>query len=59
MMDGAGFNLDPREHLWAELFALAEAERVKGDGRAFRVLERYRQAIERPKARPLHQDDGE
>jgi hypothetical protein len=58
MMDGSGFPLDPREHLWAELFAMAEAERTGGDGRALRLIERYRHALDKPKARPLHTDDG-
>lgn len=58
MMDGAGFPLDPREHLWAELFALAEAEKRTGDGRAHRILTRYRVALDKPQLRPIHTDDG-
>lgn len=57
-MDGANYPVDPRALLWAELFALAEVERKGGDGRALRLLQRYREAIEPTKARPLHQDDG-
>lgn len=37
-----------RAQLWAELFALAEREKVAGDGRALRLLERYRDVLERP-----------
>ena len=57
-MGGAGFPMDPRAQLWAELFALAEHEKRSGDGRALRIIERYRAALEKPKAKPLHQDDG-
>lgn len=57
-MDGTAIPADPRTHLWAELFALAEAERQGGDGRAVRILERYRERLEKPRARALHQDDG-
>lgn len=58
MMDGTAIPADPRAFLWAELFALAEHERQGGDGRALRILERYRERLEKPRDRPLHVDDG-
>ena len=58
MMDGTAIPADPRAFLWAELFALAQHERQGGDGRALRILQRYHERLERPKARKLHQDDG-
>lgn len=60
-MDEQGLPVDPREALWAELFGLATTERAKGDGRAMRVLERYRDRLEPAeiaRARPLHEDNG-
>ena len=41
-----------REQLWVELFALAEEERRAGDGRALRLMTRYRDRLEKPKAKP-------
>lgn len=57
-MDGTNAPPDPRTLLWEQLFALAEGEKRGGDGRALRLLTRYRDRLEKPKARPLHQDDG-
>ncbi len=47
-----------REQVLDELVALATAEAKSGDGRALRIMTRYREAVSQPKVRDLHQDDG-